>query len=47
MSFSSRGLAAPNIAAACLVSANAFSGSAIVRGFKFNRGRSSSSANGK
>lgn len=41
--FSSLGFAAPNIAAACLVSANALMGSATVRGFSTSRGRSASS----
>lgn len=41
--FSSRGLAAPKIAAACLVSARAFIGSVTVRGFNTNLGLSASS----
>ena len=42
--FSSRGFAAPKIAAACFVAANAFIGSVTVRGFNTSRGRSDSSA---
>lgn len=45
--FSSRGLAAPKMAAACLVSARAFMGSVTVRGFNTNLGRSASSVTDK
>lgn len=45
--FSSRGLAAPKIVAACFVSANAFIGSVTVRGFNTNLGRSASSVKKK
>lgn len=42
--FSSRGLAAPKMVAACLVSATALIGSVTVRGFNTSLGRSDSSA---
>lgn len=43
LALSSRGFAAPKMAAACFVSAKAFMGSVTVRGCKFSLGRSSSS----